>query len=70
MGGAFDRATIARDQLAASDYTLAGDKDKAKDTGATLESIDKSLKELVKLQESAAPSPEKKQASWMSHKSG
>jgi FtsZ-binding cell division protein ZapB len=70
LGGAFDRATIARDQLAASDYTLAGDKDKAKDTGATLESIDKSLKELVKLQESAAPSPEKKQASWMSHKSG
>lgn len=68
LGGAFDRATIARDQIAASDYTLATDQQK--DANEKLRSIDDSLKELVRLQSGAAPAPEKKEASWMSHKSG
>lgn len=68
LGGAFDRATIARDQIAASDYTLATDQQK--DANEKLRSIDDSLKELVRLQGGAAPAPEKKEASWMSHKSG
>ena len=44
--------------------------DQQKDANEKLRSIDDSLKELVRLQSGAAPAPEKKEASWMSHKSG